>query len=145
MDFDILCRELCDAEYAAMSDSEAADSLNAPSMERIVDLPGEKLLRWLAGKSKLPILEALKADQDPAKRNLALTVERLLQRAGTAVDLSQPTDQALVDYAVSIGVLSPDEKAELLGLVTEMVSRATALGLPPVGPHHVSHARSLLK
>lgn len=152
MNYEVLISEIkndpLERGYSKMSYGDIVSSLNTKDREKEIlhTISGEILLRWLASKGKLIVVEQLKTDEDPLKQNLALVVDKLLNRSGTAIDIREATDKSLLDYAVSIGVLSTDERTELDALFSSvsLISRAEELGLPVVGDGHVKSARELI-
>ena len=114
--------------YAAMTNQQAADSLNAINRTRLRDT-----------LSSAEIYEALDVTEFQSKTAAQQVYVRDVLGLGDNVRVGASSKAR----TVMIGVFGAQSQtaANLLAVMTTNISRATELGLPFVGPHHVAEAR----
>jgi hypothetical protein len=105
-----------------LSDQEAADAINALTIEVLEPITSAELLAWSAVAGRFAKLDAATESENADVRSLANAAKLLLMRDGTVLDLSLSDRAAMVDALVSVGVLTVEDKASLYGLAT--VTRA---------------------
>ena len=114
--------------YAAMTNQQAADSLNAINRTRLRDT-----------LSSAEIYEALDVTEFQSKTAAQQVYVRDVLGLGDNVRVGASSKARTVFVAV-FGANS-QTIANLLAVMTADLSRAAELGLPFVGPHHVAEAR----
>lgn len=133
--------------YSAMDDAAVASSLNVADRSRIVEITSAKLLAWSAGASVGDRPRLIKIDEASAShasedvKAVASVCAEMVRRHGTSIDLNLADHVALLDALVVGGVLSSDDKTDLLQLASESISRADELGIGLVRPGDVIQAR----
>lgn len=151
MDIDALRIELAsghpDTGAYSSDDAVAAVELNAVNRSIYTPIPSSELLGWSAahssgGRPRLLKMQEAKenhvSEQVQAAASAAVT---MINRDGTTLDLNRVDRMMMVDGLVAGGVLSADDKTDLLSLGTESVSRAVEIGLGWVRPGDVTQAR----
>ena len=151
MDIDALRTELLaghpDTGAYSSDDAIAAVEINAKNRQRYKAITSAELLGWSAAASTggrprlIKIDEAATAHASEDVKAAAMAAAEMVKREGTLLDLNRADRMALVDGLVAGGVLSSDDKTDLLQLATESISRATELGLGLVRPGDVIQAR----
>lgn len=134
--------------YAAMSDIEAAVSLNTAVIEAWEVVPVEQVKAW-AVRQMTPggqfLLKALKIaaadDQHPAS-GLADTILEAVSVNMPAWRMDDAQNVALMNAAVSAGFLTAEQIADLRSLGQRTVSRAVALGLSVVDAAEIARVRN---
>jgi hypothetical protein len=150
MDIPALARELADDPlglgYAALSDAEAADALNAPSR------PGRQVVRTVDVRRYVllhgiwPAVQAVAANApDDFHRGTAVTIlQTLAPNSFDEIRMDEPEIRAAVsgmlDTMVAAGAMTAQHKADMMALGDATVSRAAELGLGPV--HHLDVAEA---
>ena len=149
MDFSILKAELTGdplgRNYSEMSAQQAADSLNA------VDVATRKLVPlWAVKKSAiesgcwLAIKAAALSHATPQVQGAAMiAVDYIDDQRFQNLDMDLESTQGMIAALVVGGVITQAQADALDELADESVSRASQLGLPRVGPHHIEYARAV--
>ena len=128
--------------YSAMSDEQVALSLNSKDRSKTVHISSAELLAWSAGDGRLAsIKSAIDGGVDNTAKSLAEAAYMMISRDGTYLDLSLPDRAAMLDGLVAYGILSADDKADLVSKSTVSCSRAEELSLGRVRTGDVIHAR----
>lgn len=139
-----------DPQSLGCTGDDVADAalLNAANRTTYQALGSRALLAWGAAGARLSKINDAANRVSPfdaipaAARSVAMAADRMLSRSDTELDLANPAHVALVNALVASGVLTANDKTELLAMATVLRSRAEELGLGKVGPHHVTEARS---
>jgi hypothetical protein len=147
---DELINDPLERGYANMTDAECAESLNTVNRTQYTAIGSDELLAWSGGgasdatstKSRYERIE------DAAANHASLEVKgackaavTLIDRDNTDLNLGLTDRAAMVDGLVAGGVLTSDEKDELVAMGTRLVSRAQELGIRKVLKGHVKKAR----
>lgn len=102
------------------------------------------LLRWAAAGARLDRLSgASNGHENAGVRSLAAAALLVVQRPDTELDMGDAGHVALVDALVAGGVLTVEEKAELVALATVQLPRHVAAGYQRVGLGDVANARAV--
>lgn len=139
MDLTILRNELATDPlgrgYAGMNEAEKIASLNAVNRTRLRPLDSRELLAWSgAGGRYDKIASACVNTGLPGTvRSIARAAERLICREDTSLDLNDAGRVAMVDALVATRILDAGDKASLVAMATQAVSRAAELGYTEVG------------
>ena len=137
MNYDILKLELQDAAYAAMTDAEAAQALNALVVDAKQSISSHDIRKYLMLVDKLlPIETSVLESATAATR--ALEIFPAFDMAETAVETKLI---AVLDALITDSLIDATDKAAILSLGDKLISRAELLGLPDVGVWHVEMAR----
>ena len=135
--------ELADPKYAAMSDIDAADAINAKAIDVVRPIESRMLLVWAGSNQRLKkIEEAATVHVSGDVQNVAKIVLPMLSRSDTSLDMSLDSHKTLVSVLIAGGVLSAGDDAELTAMATKQVSRSSQIGLGTVKPGHVQKARA---
>ena len=126
--------------YAAMSDPEVADAINAPSRTVRGTVQASDVRRFVLLNGIWPrIAAAAQSHTDPTVQGTAITILQTL--APNSFDEIRMGDQQvfgavtqMLGTLVSAGVMAADQRDAMISLGNVMISRATELGLPHV--HH---------
>lgn len=144
-------------DYAAMSDSEAATSLNAVDRSRFIAISADTLLEWAAGGAEdgspgtpsrlVRVQQAAAASGGFA--GIGHTAQGLAAAALTAINSGsglgyhKASVRGMVSALNAAGVLSQAEADDLATRGTESISRADELGLGTVRTGDVTVARAI--
>jgi hypothetical protein len=152
MDTAVLAAELADDPeglgYAAMSDAQAADALNAPNRPGRKPVPASDVRRYVLLNGLWPGLQALSASgTDPVQRGTAMTIlQTLAPNSFDSIRMNDPAIRGAVTQMlqtmVDAGVMAAAHRDAMVALGDAPVSRAEELGLPAVHHIDVAEARS---
>lgn len=126
--------------YAAMTDNEVAQSLNAKNRTRIEPVNRNDFIRWAARHDALNTLEAAASSGNPANRSIAKAVLLLVQGESN-LDLGDAEIMGMIDTLVSNSIFTREQADDLVSLATVSISRAQELGIS-VNEGDVKHARA---
>ena len=124
---------------AELSDAEAADAINAMTVEELLPISSAELLAWSAADGRFARVDDATQHENAAIRSLACAAKLLLTRDGTSLDLDKHDRAAMLDSLVTVGVLTEADKASLYVLATVTRKKYPVR----IGPHHVADARRL--
>ena len=128
--------------YSAMSDKQVAESLNNGDRTKTVSVSSAELLAWAASNGRLAsIRAAIDGGVDNTAKSLAEAAYMMVSRDGTSLDLSLADRVAMLDGLVAYGILSADDKSDLVSKSTVSCSRAEELSLGRVRTGDVTQAR----
>ncbi len=129
---------------AARSNAEVLAWLRE-TVETLVPLDSRKLLRWGGAGGRLAKLEdaAANAELPVQVRSVARAAVLVVSREDTQLELADPNHEALVDGLVAAGVLSADDKSELVAMATVEQPRGALAGEPNPSLHQVTVARGV--
>jgi hypothetical protein len=148
MQYEILTAEITLPQYTALSDSDAADALNAQTLDVLTSyrVTIRTLFAEIGPAPTGTMVAKLEAAAAAGNKVVALALDMLkTYETDGGLDIGHAATRAAIDGLVTAGVLTADEGASVKALAVRKTSRREQLGLPPVGPHHVAHARSLAK
>lgn len=127
--------------YAAMTDQQAADSLNV--VDRPASVPKSDLLRYVVENAKWKGIADLAASPTSPYAAAAASAVRAFEPGDfDAIDLSRPAVVALIDALVAGGALVAADKTAILAMAENRRSRAAELGLSFVHAGDVQYARA---
>ena len=128
--------------YSAMSDKQVAESLNNDDRTKVVQISSAELLAWAASDGRLASIKAaIDGGVDNTAKSLAEAAYMMISRDGTYLDLTLPDRVAMLDGLVAYGILSADDKSDLVSKSTVSCSRAEELSLGRVRTGDVTQAR----
>jgi len=128
--------------YSAMSDKQVAESLNNDDRTKVVQISSAELLAWSASNGRLASIKAaIDGGVDNTAKSLAEAAYMMISRDGTYLDLTLPDRVAMLDGLVAYGILSADDKSDLVSKSTVSCSRAEELSLGRVRTGDVTQAR----
>lgn len=128
--------------YSAMSDEQVALSLNNKDRSKTVHISSAELLAWAAADGRLASIKAtIDGGVDDTAKSLAEAAYMMISRDGTSLDLSLADRVAMLDGLVAYGILSADDKSDLVSKSTASCSRAEELSLGRVRTGDVIQAR----
>jgi len=128
--------------YSTMTNDEVAADLNSEHRSKNVIITSAELLAWSASNGRLDSLKtAAESGVDAAAKSLAGAAYLMVTRDGTYLDLSLSDRVQLLDGLVAYGVLTAEDKADLVAKSTEPCSRAEELGIGRVRSGDVAHVR----
>ena len=139
---DPLVEELSKPEYQGLTDQEAADAINAKTVDVVVKVPNFKIKQHAVLEGYWPVVKAGQADADAAKAGLCMTVIDWIEDVRiSTTDFSLPQVQAMIAGLVTHGLITQAQADELNAMATETVSWTSTVGLPEVGIGLVQNAR----
>lgn len=137
---DELIAELSQPQYAALSDQQAADAVNAKRVAVRRPVP-----TWLVRQTaiELGVWPALVAAGTPLTVSVLAWID---DQSGTiqSVDLDRPSVQAILAGLVQAGIVTQAQAATLDGLADADIPWTESAGLPEVGIGLVINARRLI-
>lgn len=151
MNYQALADEIKKPEYAELSDQEVADSLNAPTITTVRNIPIRELAEWSSQNGIMPALFA--AERDPAtpaalygaiKTLLTILTPGLLDSWEVVGASGEPTSgaNALMAGLLEAGLMTTEQAGELVAMATTTTSWAALYNAgQPVGDGHVASAR----
>ena len=130
--------------YVNMSDEEAAAALNAPTRTKPDDTL-YTLRKVLMSVSDAATLIA-KLDAVAESNPIVAEAMRMLRTysEGGGLSFAEPATIAMIEQLHAGGVLTQQERDELLAIGKQPASRAEELGLPEVYPGHIESARLMI-
>ena len=139
---DPLVEELSKPEYQGLTDQEAADAINAKTVDATVKVPNWKIKQHAVLNSYWPVVKAGQLDADTAKAGLCMTIIDWIEDTRiSTTDFSLPQVQSMIAGLVSYGLITQAQADELNAMATETVSWTSTVGLPEVGIGLVQNAR----
>jgi len=138
----ILSDELSKPQYASLSDQAAADAINAKTVSVPQTVAIHKLKEYAIINGIWPKLKAGQANSNPVVAALCVSVLDWVDdpRIST-LDVNKPEVQAMLDGLVSAGIMSANNKADVVAMGSKIVSWTSQNGLPEVGIGLVQNAR----
>jgi len=121
-----------------LTDAEAAEAMNAMTVEKLLPISSAELLAWSAANGRFARVDDATGHANVMIRSLACAAKLLLTRDGTSLDLNKLDRVAMLDSLVAVEVLTEADKASLYALATVTRKKYSHLG-----PHHVAYARKL--
>lgn len=142
-DYPALKAALDAPDLAGLADADAAAALNAPvaGPPRRVPIAEVERIALQRGRT-VPIRRAAESPEHPA-RDAAQAALDLLAARSDDVDATAPAFAAVLDALVAAGLVSGQDRADILALASTTTSRALASFGLPVTAADVAHARSL--
>ena len=137
-----LIEELSKPEYASLTDQEAADAINAKTVDVAVKVPNWKIKQHAVLNGYWPVVKAGQLDADTAKAGLCMTIIDWIEDARiSTTDFSLSQVQSMIAGLVTFGLITQAQADELSAMATETVSWTSTVGLPEVGIGLVGNAR----
>lgn len=137
-----LIEELSKPEYASLTDQEAADAINAKTVDVAVKVPNWKIKQHAVLNGYWPVVKAGQLDADTAKAGLCTTIIDWIEDTRiSTTDFSLPQVQSMIAGLVSYSLITQAHADELNAMATETVSWTSTVGLPEVGIGLVGNAR----
>jgi len=139
MNYAVLKTELADPVYTGMSDADAAAALNAQNVATFQKVEYSDVASYLMLVEKyLPISESATASAKSFMLAMNTFETFDLRKPGVETAVVNLLDALIVD-----GLITASDKAAILALADDTISRAQELGLPVVRPGHVETARAI--
>jgi len=129
--------------YASMTDQQAADALGARNRARKRPLPTHDIKKYMVLNDLwLQIKQSTTAEAQVALDALATFEFFDVTDAATGA-LVEARLVAILDGLIAKGLITTQNKADILALTNEPISRAEELGVSPVSQVDVAKARRL--
>jgi hypothetical protein len=131
--------------YDGMSNKEVADDMNTA----YIDAPLRKVtpaeyLNWASFNGRaLKIKDGITTGANDDTKNTCYLWDLMLQAGQTGPDPGNATHVAQVDLMVSQGVLEASDKAALVSVATDQITRCMDIGVPPAKEGYIERARAL--
>jgi hypothetical protein len=139
MNYAVLKTELADPVYTGLSDADAAAALNAQTVATFQKVEYSDVASYLMLVEKyLPISESATASGKAFMLAMSTFQTFDLRKPGVETAVVNLLDALIVD-----GLITASDKAAILALADDTISRAQELGLPVVRPGHVETARAI--
>lgn len=137
-----LIEELSKPEYASLTDQEAAEAINAKTVDVAVKVPNWKIKQHAVLNGYWPVVKAGQLDADTAKAGLCMTIIDWIEDTRiSTTDFSLSQVQSMIAGLVSYTLITQAQADELNAMATETVSWTSTVGLPEVGIGLVGNAR----
>lgn len=134
--------ELSRPEYAGLSDQEAADAVNAKTVEITVNVENWRIKEHAVLNGYWPVVKDGQLDSDPAKAGLCVTViDWVNDTRMHTTDFTIPAVQGMVAGLVAYGFITQAQADELTAMSSNTVSWTSTVGLPEIGIGLVRNAR----
>ena len=138
-------------EYAGLTAEEQLAKINTGGVSYTQEIGSRALLKWAGASGRAARIKRT-AENDALPEELqsaAFAAYKMMDRADTTLDISDPEVVGLVDGLVGAGVLSADDKSALFALADKTGTDAERLGIVPEGGEvylgHINQARSLIE
>jgi hypothetical protein len=139
---DPLVEELQKAEYAQMSDAEAAAALNAKTVQTVVRVENAAIKRLAIMSGVWSAIIAGQRDANPQKAGLCIgVIEWLNDNRMPVTDMDLPEVQTMLSGLVSFGLMTEEHAGLMNALKDKTVPWTEANGLPEIGIGLVQVAR----
>lgn len=135
--------------YAAMSDEQAAASLNAKNRSSSKEIPAQELHAWFVFNGKWPTIEttaASTAGVGGLTANQKLAAQSFIEicRYFSELNMLNPAYlngiTFILNEFVSRGIITSEQRSQIAALATGMISRGQELGIG--GVHHTDVAEA---
>lgn len=137
-----LIAELSKPEYNNMGDQEAANAVNAKTVDVTVRVPNWKIKQHAVLNGYWAAVKAGQGDPDVAKAALCTTIIDWIDDARMeTTDFDLPAVQQMIGGLVSFGLITQVQADELGAMASETVSWTSTVGLPEIGIGLVQNAR----
>ncbi len=138
----ILSDELSKPQYASMTDQQAAAAINAKTVTVQETVQIHKVKEYAIINGVWPKLKAGQASSIPQVAALCVSVLDWVDdpRIST-LDVNKPEVQAMLDGLVASGIMSANNKADVVAMGSHTASWTSQNGLPEVGIGLVINAR----
>ena len=148
MNYNLLTKELVEdplgVGYKNMNAYEIRDSLNAKTRVFYNPLTSNDLLKWSGVNGRY--IKVKKAAEDTnlsdEVRSAAIAAMVMVDRDNTVFDFNDHTSQQIVNTLVNQGVVSQEDKDDLISLLSETQTRAQELGLPVLRKKDIEKAQN---
>jgi hypothetical protein len=143
---DPLIEELSRPEYSELSDQQAADAINAKTVQRRRLVPTGEIVQHATQFRYRSKLELAKLDPTSPCRDVAIDILAYIDSAKTVnVDMDLPETRAMLAAIVDCGFASQAIVDSLDALANVTIPWAESVGLPVVGVGLVRNARSKMR
>jgi len=141
-----LINELSKPEYVNMSDQEAADTVNAKTVNTTVNVENWKIKEHAILNGYWVSIKAGQLDPDPQKAGLCVSVLDWVQdsRIGST-DINSLGVQTMLAGLVAYSLMTQAQANEIVALSHKTVSWTSTVGLPEIGIGLVQNARKEIK
>lgn len=129
--------------YSGMTDEQAAAALSVADRSYLTPIGSRRLLEWSMKSARLADIEDATTTGPEPIRAIARGAMFLLSRSDTELDPGNATHVAMINGLIAGGVLSDDDKAELIGMGQNQRSRAAEVGLGEVRASDIMKARAM--
>jgi hypothetical protein len=121
--------------YVGKTDQQCYDLLTALTRTRKRTLGTTDILEWAGSNQRYLKIKNAAAGADSQTKNLAAILEILIENPGEQLDLKNNGMSQLIDALVTAGVLTAADRAALVAMATENISRLDEIG---EGPTHLA-------
>ena len=138
----ILSDELSKPQYAGLTDQQAAGAINAKTVNVEQTVAIHKLKEYAIVNGIWPKLKAGQASSNQQVAALCVSVLDWVDdpRIST-LDVNKPEVQAMLDGLVAAGIMTANNKAEVIAMGSKVVSWTSQNGLPEIGIGLIINAR----
>lgn len=114
--------------YSSMSAQEIVSYLNTKNISQNYPIPSATLLAWSGQNSRLVNIKNASNHENPTIANIAEVAYLMIVRSDTKLDLGLSDRIQMLGALVAAGILTTDDRDELLMMSEKLVSRADQLG-----------------
>lgn len=142
MDIDPLREELAKPEYSVLSDQQAADAINAKTVDVVVRVENSEIKRQAIMAGIWPGIIAGQRDANPQKAGLCIgVIEWLNDTRMPRTDMDLSAVQTMLAGLVAFGLMTQEQATAIDALKNQSVRWTEHNGLPEVGIGLVRAAR----
>lgn len=143
---DALIAELSKPEYSELSDQQAANAINAMTVQTRRLLPTSEIIQHATQFRYRSKLELAKLDPTSPCRDVAIDILAYIDSSKTVnVDMDLPETREMLSAIVACGFASQAVVDSLDALATITIKWTESVGLPEVGVGLVRNARSKMR
>ena len=140
-----LIDELKQPQYQTMSDQEAADAINAKTVQQVVKVEAQQIRLTLASRGRLAAIKRI-GDNTAAPEppyDACATLMALLD-AGDSIDLQNPAVSASSQVLIQHNLLTQADADAIAALAVQVISWVDAEGIGECGIGYIINARKAI-
>jgi hypothetical protein len=140
-----LIDELRKPEYTGLTDQQAADAVNAKTVQQVAPVPAQQIRLTLASRGKLAAIKRI-GDNTAAPEppyDACATLMALLD-AGDIIDLRNPAVSTTSATLIQHNLLTQEDADAIAALAVQVVPWVDAEGIGEVGIGYVINARKAI-
>lgn len=142
MTIDPLREELAKPEYASLSDQQAADAINAKTVDIVVRVENAEIKRQAIMAGIWPGIIAGQRDANPHKAGLCIgVIEWLNDTRMPRTDMDLPAVRQMLAGLVAFGLMAQEQATAIDALKNQSIPWTEHNGLPEVGIGLIRAAR----
>lgn len=138
--------ELSKPEYANMSDKEAADAINAKTVNKTVNVENWRIKEHAILNGYWASIKAGQLDADPQKAGLCVSViDWFLDSTISTTNINSSGVQTMLGALVAYNFMTQAQANEVVAMSNKTVSWTSTVNLPEIGIGLIQNARKEIK